>query len=90
MGQATDQKVAEIERTRAQIEADLRELEDRMPPFLRSGKRLVGMIAGGGAASAVFLAALRRRKQRRERDRQKAEVIVRILADRSVDISRRR
>jgi asparagine synthetase B (glutamine-hydrolysing) len=90
MGQATDQKVGEIERTRAQLEADLRELEERMPPILRSGKRVVGLVVSGGVASAAVLAALRRRKHKREQARQNPEVTVRILTDRSAVATRSR
>jgi hypothetical protein len=90
VGQAADQKVGEIEQTRARIESDLRELEDRMPQILRSGKRVVGLVTGGGMLSAVALAAMRRRKRRRDRDRRNPEVTVRILADRSTVVTRSR
>jgi hypothetical protein len=90
VGQGTDQKVSDIERTRAQLEADLRELEERMPPILRSGKRLAGVVVSGGVVSAALMAALRRRKQRRDRDRQRPEVTIRILADRSAVVERSR
>jgi hypothetical protein len=90
MGEATVQKVGEIERTRAQIEADLRELEEGMPPILRSGKRLIGLVISGGVASAAVLAALRRHKHKREQDRRNPEVTVRILTDRSAVATRSR
>ena len=42
MGEAADRKVKEIEETRRQVEADLSELEARIPSGLRSVKTIVG------------------------------------------------
>jgi hypothetical protein len=87
MGKATDEKVEEIQRTRDQIESDLRELEERVPAPLRSAKRALGIVAGGGVVSAALLAAIRRRGKRRA-DKQNAEVTVRIVTDRPAVVDR--
>jgi hypothetical protein len=77
MGEATDRKVTEIEETRRQLEADLRDLEDRLPGPLRSMKALVGMVLG----SAVLIALLVRMFRPRRSDRPSAEVVVRIVRE---------
>ena len=78
MGQAADRKVAEIEHTRRQIEADLEELESRMPAPLRSAKALVGIVIGSTALTALVLRAVR---SKRTDERPSAEVVVRIVRD---------
>jgi len=78
MGEATDRKVTEIDETRRRLEADLRELEARLPAPLRSAKSVVGVIVGGTA-----LAALIRRRSRSKRSDvlPTAEVVIRIVRD---------
>jgi hypothetical protein len=78
MGQATDRKVSEIEETRRQLEADLTELEERMPAPLRSAKALVGILIGSTALTALVLRAVR---SKRPDERPSAEVVVRIVRD---------
>jgi len=78
MGQAADSKVIEIEEARAQLELDLRELEDRLPAPLRSMKSLVGMLLG--TAVLTFL-ALRRFRSNRSDSAPVAEVVVRIVRE---------
>ena len=78
MGEATDHKVTEIEETRRQLEADLRELEERIPAPLRSMKSLAGIIVGSTALTALLL---RRVRSKRSDDRPTAEVVVRIVRD---------
>jgi hypothetical protein len=78
MGQATDRKVKEIEETRRQLEADLRELEARLPAPVRSMKALVGIFLGSAALSALVLRTVR---SKRSDDRPSAEVVVRIVRD---------
>ena len=55
MGEAADRKVTEIEETRRRIEADLRELEDRIPAPFRSTKSLAGLVLGSTALTALLL-----------------------------------
>jgi hypothetical protein len=78
MGQAADRKMSEIEETRRQIEADLRELEARLPAPFRSVKSLAGVIVGGTALAALLLRGLR---SRRSDGPGSAEVVVRIVRD---------
>lgn len=80
MGQATDQKVNEIRATREGIERDLKELEQRMPPAIRSGKQLAGLVIGGGVVTSTLLAMLRRSRKKRE-EQQRREVIVKIVQE---------
>ncbi len=77
MGQAAARKVTEIDETRHRLVQDLRELEDRLPAPLRSGKSLVGVLLG--TAGLAFL--LRRVGSRRSDRSPAAEVIVRIVRD---------
>jgi hypothetical protein len=77
MGQATDRKVMEIEQTRSQLEADIRELEDRLPPPLRSMKALVGV----AVTSTLLMGLLLRLMRSRRSDQPSAEVVVRIVRD---------
>ncbi len=78
MGEATDRTVTEIEETRRRLEADLRELEARLPAPFRSTKSLVGVIVGSTALTAFVL---RRFRSKRSDARPSAEVVVRIVRD---------
>jgi hypothetical protein len=78
MGEAADRKVTEIEETRRQIEADLRELESRVPAPFRSTKSLVGVILGSTALTALLL---RRSRSERSSEHPSAEVVVRIVRE---------
>jgi hypothetical protein len=77
MGEATARKVTEIEETRRRIEADLRDLEDRIPAPLRSAKALAGTMVGiiGGAL------VLRTLLSRRARRTPPTEVVIRVVRD---------
>lgn len=68
----------DIEETRRQIEADLRELESRIPAPLRSVKSLVGVILGSTVLMALLL---RRFRSKRSDEHPSAEVVVRIVRD---------
>jgi hypothetical protein len=78
MGEATDRTVSEIDETRRRLEADLRELEARIPAPLRSVKSLVGMVAGGTTLAALLL---RRSRSRRSASRTPTEVVVRVVRE---------
>jgi hypothetical protein len=78
MGETAASKVTEIEETRRRIEADLRELEERVPAPFRSTKSLVGVIVGSTAISALLLRMVR---SKRSNGRPSAEVVVRIVRD---------
>lgn len=79
MGEAADQKMKEIEETRARLEGDIRELEERMPAPARTAKKVLGAVA----TSSVVLGFLaRRRKKKKQHEREKpAEVVVRVVHD---------
>jgi hypothetical protein len=78
MGEAADRKVTEIEETRRSLEADLRELEARLPAPFRSVKSLVGIVLGSTALTALVLRSFR---SKRPEERPSAEVVVRIVRD---------
>jgi hypothetical protein len=78
MGEAADRKVTEIEETRRQLEADLKELEARIPSSFRSLKSLTGIVVGSTALTALLL---RRMRSRRSNERPTAEVVVRIVRE---------
>jgi hypothetical protein len=77
MGEAADRKVTEIEETRRQLEADLREFEARVPAPFRSMKALAGVVLGSTALTALLL----RRFRSKRSDHPSAEVVVRIVRD---------
>ena len=76
MGEASDRKVTEIEETRRRIEADLWELEARVPAPFRSTKSLAGLVLGSTAIAALLLRMVR---SKRSNGRPSAEVVVRIV-----------
>ncbi len=78
MGEATDRKVTEIDETRRRLEADLRELEARLPAPLRSTKSLAGVIVGGTALAAL---PFRRSRSKRSDRHPTAEVVIRVVRD---------
>ena len=78
MGEATDRKVTEIEETRRQLEADLKELEERIPAPLRSMKSLAGIVVGSTALTAFLL---RRSRSKRSDTGPATEVVIRIVRD---------
>jgi hypothetical protein len=77
MGEATDRKVNEIADTRRRLEADIRELEERLPAPLRSMRTMAGAVAGSSILSAVALRVMKRRSQKKE----PTEVVVRVVRD---------
>ena len=84
MGESAAQTVREIEETRDRLDADLRELEQRMPQPAVWAKRAVGFLVGGGTAATVALIALRRRKKKRqEKERlERVPAVIQVLPDR--------
>jgi len=78
MGQAADSKVIEIDEVRAQLELDLRELEERLPAPLRSMKSVVGMFIG---SAVLMFFVLRRFKSKKSASSPAAEVVVRIVRE---------
>jgi hypothetical protein len=81
MGEAADRKVREIEGARDRLEGDLRELEQRMPAVLRSGKRVVAGIAGSTIAAGIVRMVLKRRKKQHKEQDRTAEVVIRVVRE---------
>ena len=73
MGQGTTEAVARIEQTRARLDAEVDELQRRVPPMVDKAKhqaRVGAAVAGGVVAVGlgVALVARRRRRRRAEHD----------------------
>jgi uncharacterized protein involved in response to NO len=66
MGQSSAQTVREIEETRDRLDAELRELETRLPSAAVWTKRLVGMVVGGGVGATAFMFAVRRLRKKKK------------------------
>jgi hypothetical protein len=77
MGEAADRKVTEIAEARQRLEADLRELEARIPAPLRSVKSIAGMAVGGSALAALVL----RRSRSKRAKTSPTEVVIRVVRD---------
>jgi len=78
VGQAVDRKVREIEETRAKLDGDLRELEQRLPAPIRSAKKVAGAAAGSTLIAGLIA---RRRKKRNDEKARRQEVVVRVVRD---------
>ena len=74
MGQSTAQTVREIEETRERLDAELRELESRLPKPAVWTKRLVGMVVGGGVGATAFMFAVKRFRKKKTQKRPEAQV----------------
>ena len=86
MGQSTAQTVREIEETRDRLDAELRELEQRMPQPAVWAKRAVGFVLGGGTAATLGLVLLRRRKKKKEKQESRpVQAVIQVLPDRWAD-----
>jgi hypothetical protein len=77
VGQTTDRAVTEIEEARRRLEADIRELEERLPAPIRSAKSVFGVLLGTAALGVL----LRSRRSRRSDRAPAAEVVVRIVRE---------
>ena len=77
MGEATARKVTEIEETRHRLEADLKELEDRMPAPLRSVKGIVGTLVGTVGGAFV----LKKLLSKRSKSKPATEVVIRVVRE---------
>jgi hypothetical protein len=66
MGPSAAQTVKEIEATRGRLDADFRELEERLPKPAVLVKRLVGIAVGGGIGGTIFWMAVRRARKRKK------------------------
>jgi len=87
VGEAADRKVKEIEQTRRQVEADLNELEARIPSPLRSMKTLMGTAVGTSTVAGLAGMWMKKRRTKRRADEHTTEVVVRVVRD-DVEVER--
>ena len=66
MGASAAETLREIEDIRGRLEADMRELERRVPQPAMWLKRMIGFALGGGMALILLRWVLKRRSQRAE------------------------
>lgn len=64
MGQSSAETVREIEGIRGRMDADVRELERRLPRPGVWAKRLVGILVGGGVGALVLRAVIKGARRR--------------------------
>lgn len=76
MGQSSAETVREIQDTRNRIEADLRELEERLPSPAIWTKRLIGVAVGGGVGATTLFLVLRRFRKNKKAEAKRREVPV--------------
>ena len=79
MGTSSAETVREIEDTRDRIEAEIRELEDRLPRPAVWTKRVLGVAVGGGLGGTLFwFGAKRIRKRRSAKQPQQVQAVVQV------------
>ena len=88
MGKSAAETVREIEATRERLDADITELQDRLPAPAVWAKRAVGVAVGGGMAGSMFWFGVKRLRSRRKQEKAKKEAVqavhavVRVVPDR--------
>jgi len=84
MGASAAQTVKEIEETRARLDSEIRELEQRLPAPAVWAKRLMGLAVGGGAGGAVFWFTVKRLRRRRKEkvEEEQVQAVVNVLPER--------
>ena len=85
MGKSSAETVREIEATRERLDAELQELEYRLPPA-RWAKRIAGVALGGGIAGSVFWFGVRRirgnkKKKPRKGDPDRVQTVIQVLPE---------
>lgn len=83
MGESAAETVREIEETRARLEGDIRELEDRLPAPAIWVKRVVGLAVGGGIGGTLFWFGMKRiRTRRRKKEAEaRAQAVVHVIPE---------
>lgn len=83
MGEGTSEAVAKVEETRARLDAEVAELQRRVPPMVDKAKRTAATGAGAVAAGTLLVvgirSVLRRRRAARARRASVVAVAPRIL-----------
>jgi hypothetical protein len=84
MGESSAETVREIEDTRDKLDAELRELEQRIPQPAVWAKRAIGFAVGGGTAAVIALSVLRRKRKKKKQAQAAAAVpaVIQVLPDR--------
>jgi hypothetical protein len=81
MGESAAQTVKEIEETRERLDAELRELETRLPRPAVWTKRLAGIAVGGGLGTAAFLFLVRRLRKRKKVQEAQIHAVINVLPE---------
>ncbi len=84
MGKSSAETVREIEATRERLDAEIQELEHRLPPPARWAKRIAGVALGGGVAGSAFWFGVRRlrgKKKQGKVDPDRVQTVVQILPE---------
>ena len=84
MGTSSTETVREIEDTRDRIEAEIRELEGRLPKPAVWTKRVIGVAVGGGVGGSLFwfgVKRIRKRKAAKEPAPTQVQAVVKFLPD---------
>ena len=75
MGKSAAETVREIEDTRERLDADITELQERLPAPAVWGKRLLGVAFGGGVAGSMFWFGVRKLRKRRKEEKVRKEAV---------------
>jgi hypothetical protein len=75
MGKSSVETVREIEDTRDRIEAEIRELEERLPQPAVWTKRLIGVAVGGGIGGSLFWFGVKRVRKQRKAKKQRSQPV---------------
>ena len=80
MGTSATETVKEIEDTRDRIEAEIRELEERLPKPAVWTKRLIGVAVGGGLGGTLFWFGVKSiRKRRKAKEPPQMQTVVQLV-----------
>ena len=80
MGESAAETVREIEDTRDRIEAEIRELEGRLPRPAVWTKRLIGVAVGGGVGGTLFWLGVKRIRGRKKKpEPQQLQAVVQLV-----------
>ena len=84
MGKSAAETVIEIQDTRDKMEAEIRELEDRLPKPAVWTKRLIGVAVGGGVGGGLFWFGVKRvrgRKKARRKQVAPVNAVIQVLPE---------